>query len=158
MTEGGVEWNNNTMIIVSFYWNLHERSGRRSALLSEWLYFYNVLPIRNVWLDLPIMNYKAMFPLGYPIHLYADDGHPVSLPVIIGPTICKGVEYTPLFLSLREEVCALMCSSSIYPCVYLHLNTIISSSSLRQLSICSKVELAINWSRWNWAIIQPLIS
>lgn len=46
-----------------------------------------------------------MFRLGSPINLYADDVHPVSLPVIIGPTICKGVEYIPLFLSLREEVC-----------------------------------------------------
>lgn len=73
-----------------------------------------------------------MFPLGSPSHLYADDVHAVSLPVIIGSTICKGVEYTPLFLSLREEVCALTSGYSICPvcicieyiCVWLYLTRV----------------------------------
>lgn len=100
------------------------------------------------------MSYKAMFPLGSHIHLYADDVHPVSVPVIIGPTICKGVEYTSLFLSLREEVCkdvcALMCSYSIYPCVYLHLNTFMRvCSSLGSVERHRVAKQSLHLIGWN---------
>ncbi len=83
------------------------------------LYFNNVLPSRKVWWDLPIMSNKAMIPLGSSIHLYADDVHAISLPVI-GSTICKRVECTPLFFYHLEGKCVrkpVNDSYSIYPYV-----------------------------------------
>lgn len=59
------------------------------------------------------------------LHLYADDVCPVSGLVIIGPTICKGLKYTPLFLSLTVEVCEEVCLKQEYPCERLSLNVIV---------------------------------
>lgn len=148
---------------------MHEQCGSSAEPLSLWLYFNNVLPIRKVWWDLTIMSFRAEFPLGSPFHLYADDVHPVSLPVIIGPTICKGVEYTPLLLSLREEVCqevcSLMCSHCICPCVYLHLNTFVcdctSADAVERYRVAKESLHLIGWNHkagtsqmliWKWRI------